>query len=89
VPALPLLIVHSRDAEIIPCRYALRRFAAARAPQRLLSLRGGHNDGFLAGGGVYRDGMAAFLHACAPPLNRWCRDSHTDAPSDGLSGAVR
>lgn len=63
---LPVLIVHSRDDEIIPYEHALRLFEAAPAPKRLLTLHGGHNDAFLVSGAVYRDGLAGFLRTCGP-----------------------
>lgn len=59
----PVLIVHSRDDEIIPFRHAEALFAAAREPKRLLSIRGDHNAGFLASGQAYTAGLAAFLDA--------------------------
>src|SRR5206468_970816 len=44
----PLLILHSRDDEFFPYWHAERLFAAAPEPKRLVELRGGHNDAFLA-----------------------------------------
>src|SRR3989304_3884004 len=57
----PVLIVHSRDDEIIPFAHAQRLFAAAREPRRLLEIRGGHNDGFLVSRPTYVEGLDAFL----------------------------
>ena len=59
----PLLIVHSRDDEIIPFDYGRRLFAAAHEPKQLLELRGGHNDGFLVSRHVYVTGLDTFLKA--------------------------
>ena len=61
--ACPVLIVHSRDDEIIPFDHGLRLFEIAREPKQLLELRGGHNDGFLVSGRRYRDGLDAFVAA--------------------------
>ncbi|GAB4349611.1 MAG: alpha/beta hydrolase [Gammaproteobacteria bacterium] len=58
---LPLLIVHSREDEIIPFRHGERLFADANEPKWLLPIRGGHNDGFLVSGDLYRDGIGQFL----------------------------
>jgi fermentation-respiration switch protein FrsA (DUF1100 family) len=60
VPA-PVLIIHSRDDEIIPFAQGRSIFSQAREPKHFLELRGGHNDGFLVSGRHYRDGLDAFL----------------------------
>ncbi len=57
----PLLIVHSRNDEIIPFSHGRALFEAAREPKAFLELSGGHNDGFLLGGSSYTDGLEAFL----------------------------
>jgi fermentation-respiration switch protein FrsA (DUF1100 family) len=57
----PVLIAHSRDDEIIPVAHGRALFAAAAEPKAFLELGGGHNDGFLASGRTYTDGLAAFL----------------------------
>ncbi len=59
----PVLVVHSRDDEVIPFGHGLRLFEIAREPKQLLELRGGHNDGFLVSGRRYLDGLDAFLAA--------------------------
>ena len=59
----PLLIVHSRDDEIIPFAHARRLFGVANEPKQLLELRGGHNDGFLVSRRTYMDGLHTFLEA--------------------------
>ena len=65
----PLLIVHSRDDEIIPFTHGQRLFAVANEPKRLLELRGGHNDGFLVSRHAYMDGLHAFLQPHLRPLS--------------------
>lgn len=57
----PVLIVHSRDDEIIPVRHGRELFAAAKPPKEFLELRGGHNDGFLVSDRTYVDGLDDFL----------------------------
>jgi fermentation-respiration switch protein FrsA (DUF1100 family) len=57
----PVLVIHSRDDEIIPFAQGQALFAAARDPKRLLEIEGGHNDGFLVSGGRYRNGLGSFL----------------------------
>lgn len=58
---LPVLIVHSADDEIIPYASARRLYDAAPGPKALLTIHGGHNDGFLTSGSQYRRGLADFL----------------------------
>jgi hypothetical protein len=58
---LPILVVHSRDDEIIPMHHGQRLFDAARGQKRLLEIRGGHNEGFYASGAVYREGLNRFF----------------------------
>ena len=57
----PVLVVHSRDDEIIPFAHGQALFAAANPPKRLLELRGGHNDGFMVSRGPYLNGLRSFL----------------------------
>lgn len=59
----PVLIVHSRDDEIIPFANGQKLYAAAKEPKRFLELQGGHNDAFLRSGRTYVDGLEAFLDA--------------------------
>ena len=57
----PVLIVHSRDDEIIPFRHGQELFAAANAPKQFLEIRGGHNDPFFLTSPAYAEGVGAFL----------------------------
>jgi fermentation-respiration switch protein FrsA (DUF1100 family) len=67
--AAPLLIVHSRDDEIVPFEQGRRLFGAAHAPKTFLELRGGHNDGFLLSGDHYVRGIAAFIASLQQPAD--------------------
>ncbi len=58
----PLLIIHSPDDEIIPYDHGQQLFAAAREPKQFLSIRGGHNDGFLLSGEQYTRGLEGFIN---------------------------
>ena len=58
-----MLIIHSRDDEIIPFEQGRKLFELAREPKHFLELRGGHNDGFLVSGRRYLDGFDNFLAA--------------------------
>jgi fermentation-respiration switch protein FrsA (DUF1100 family) len=60
---LPLLVVHSRQDEIVPFAHGRALFNAAREPVEFQELRGGHNDGFIVSGRTYREGLHRFLSA--------------------------
>ncbi|MCG6657583.1 alpha/beta hydrolase [Halomonas campisalis] len=57
----PLLVIHSRDDEIIPFAEGEAVYRAANDPKRLLEIRGGHNTGFLDSEPDYSSGIEAFL----------------------------
>ncbi len=57
----PLLVIHSRDDEIVPFEQGQALFAAANPPKRFLELRGGHNDGFLASRRAYVKALDEFI----------------------------
>ncbi len=57
----PVLIVHSRDDEIVPFAHAEGLYAAAPPPKALLAIRGSHNGGFQESLPLYREGLAGFL----------------------------
>ena len=63
----PLLVVHSREDEIIPIHHGERLFRAAREPKRFLELSGGHNDAIFISRKRYRRGLGAFLDDHFPP----------------------
>ena len=57
----PVLIVHSRDDDIIPFTHGRRIFEAANEPKEFMEIRGSHNEGFLITGPRYRDGLESFI----------------------------
>jgi len=59
----PVLVVHSRDDEIIPYSHGRALYEAARPPRAFLELRGDHNTGFLLSEASYVRGLDAFLSA--------------------------
>ena len=59
--SLPVLIVHSRDDEIIPFTQGQALFALAGEPKSFLQLQGDHNAGFLISGQHYRRGLDEFI----------------------------
>lgn len=58
---LPLLIVHSRNDEIIPFSHGQRLYEAANVPKSLLELSGDHNGGFLRERSLYTEGLRRFV----------------------------
>jgi fermentation-respiration switch protein FrsA (DUF1100 family) len=63
----PILVVHSRDDEIIPFHHGEAIFASANEPRTLLAIRGTHNDAFLRDERAYIRGLRAFLTGLATP----------------------
>jgi len=57
----PVLIVHSRDDEIIPFAMGEALYEAAPAPKAFLELAGDHNNGFLLFRDRYRQKLAEFI----------------------------
>ncbi|MGB5178343.1 MAG: alpha/beta hydrolase [Gammaproteobacteria bacterium] len=63
----PLLMMHSRDDEIIPFSQGEELFAHANEPKRFLELNGGHNDGHHASHEAYTKALQQFLDMILPP----------------------
>ena len=61
----PVLVVHSRDDEIVPFAHGRRLLDAAGDRGRLLEIRGDHNTGFLASRRTWLDGIEAFIARCS------------------------
>lgn len=68
----PVLIVHSRDDEIVPFAHAEALADAAAGPKRLVELRGGHNEAVAVSRVDYEREIAAFVRTILPdvPSNR-------------------
>ena len=63
----PVLVVHSRDDEIIPFHHGEAIFASANEPRTLLAIRGTHNDAFLRDERAYIGGLRTFLTGLSAP----------------------
>ncbi|MDR5904736.1 alpha/beta hydrolase [Franzmannia qiaohouensis] len=57
----PLLVIHSRDDEVIPYDEGEAVYRAANDPKQLLTISGGHNTGFVDSEADYLEGIDAFL----------------------------
>jgi fermentation-respiration switch protein FrsA (DUF1100 family) len=62
----PVLIAHSREDEIVPFAHGERLYQAARDPKQFLTLRGGHNEGFIFARDEWIRALAGFLERHAP-----------------------
>ncbi len=58
---IPVLVIHSRDDEIIPYSHGQMNYDSANEPKQFIELRGGHNDGFLVSESTYERGIQHFL----------------------------
>ena len=63
----PVLIVHSRDDEIMRFSHGRRLFEIAKEPKKLLEITGTHNAGFITSGKRYEEGVAAFIREYIAP----------------------
>jgi len=60
---IPVLVIHSREDEIVPFHHGETLFEAAPGPKQFLEIRGGHNDGYVVSETEYLRGIQAFLDA--------------------------
>ncbi len=63
----PVLIVHSRDDEIMPFSHGCQLFEMAKEPRRFLEITGTHNEGFITSGKRYEEGLKAFISEYIKP----------------------
>jgi hypothetical protein len=61
---MPLLVIHSREDELIPYAQGEALYRAGRSPKRLLSIDGGHNDGWLRNARRYIRALDEFIDLC-------------------------
>jgi hypothetical protein len=57
----PVLMIHSRDDELVPHRHGQRLFEAANEPKQFIEINGGHNDGFSVSREYYQGEIDKFL----------------------------
>lgn len=67
---MPVLIIHSRDDEVIPVHHGRILFDALRAPKNFLETTGGHNTSVSKGGRVVEQGIERFLTSVDPLAGR-------------------
>lgn len=84
----PVLVMHSREDKLVPFEFGRRLFDAAPEPRRFVEIRGGHNDGFLASGDLYKTAWIDwldFIAARGTPLVAGHCPSHCKRPELGLA----
>jgi len=65
----PVLIVHSRDDEIMPFSHGWQLFEMAKEPKKFLEIAGTHNEGFITSGKRYEEGLDPFISEYIGPKN--------------------
>jgi len=63
----PVLIVHSRNDEIMPFSHGRQLFEMANEPKEFLEITGTHNEGFITSGKRYEEGLSAFISEYIEP----------------------
>ena len=63
----PVLIVHSRDDEIMPFSHGQQLFEVVTEPKRFLEISGTHNEGFITSGRHYEEGLNSFISEYVEP----------------------
>jgi hypothetical protein len=56
----PILVLHSRDDEVVPFAQGKRLFDAASPPKQFVELAGDHNSGFLRSKTKYVNAITTF-----------------------------
>ena len=57
----PVLVIHSREDEIVPFSHGRALYEAAKDPKTFLEISGSHNSGFLTSIDTYERGLRSFL----------------------------
>ncbi|MHC4069293.1 MAG: alpha/beta hydrolase [Planctomycetota bacterium] len=57
----PLMIIHSRNDDLVPFDFALELHEVANEPKELVEIFGSHNDGFLISGEIYKKAWIKWL----------------------------
>ena len=57
----PVMIVHSRDDEIMPFKHGQHLYEAAKEPKVFFEISGTHNEGFITSGEHYEAGLDSFI----------------------------
>jgi fermentation-respiration switch protein FrsA (DUF1100 family) len=75
----PILVIHSRDDEIVPFAHGQELYRIAHEPKTLVEISGDHNAGFLMSEALIAESMRRFLVAHGLPISSSTRQSATEA----------
>lgn len=59
--ASPVLLIHSKDDDVVPYELGEKVFAAAKSPKYFFELKGNHNDGFMQNITGYKQAIKWFV----------------------------
>ncbi|MEE9371365.1 MAG: alpha/beta hydrolase [Sedimentisphaerales bacterium] len=57
----PVMLIHSRNDEIVPFEFSLELHEAANEPKELIEISGSHNDGFLVSSEIYKSAWVKWI----------------------------
>jgi len=57
----PVMIIHSQNDELVPFEFGRQLYEAANEPKEFVEIFGGHNDGFLISGEIYKKAWTKWL----------------------------
>ena len=57
----PVMIIHSRNDEMVPFEFGLELYDAANEPKEFVEIFGSHNDGFLVSGEIYKNAWRKWM----------------------------
>ncbi len=57
----PVMIIHSRNDDIVPFEFGLELYEAANEPKEFVEIFGSHNDGFLVSSEIYKKAWTEWL----------------------------
>ncbi len=57
----PVLVIHSRQDEIVPFEHSISLFENASQPKEFLEISGSHNEGFLESWSTYESGLRDYI----------------------------
>ncbi len=57
----PVMIIHSRDDEIVPFEFGLELYETSNEPKEFVEISGSHNDGFLVSSETYKSAWTKWL----------------------------
>lgn len=63
----PVLVIHSRDDELIPIAHGRSLYALAPEPKQFFEMQGDHNNAFMLSGRAYARTLANFIAALDEP----------------------